>query len=156
MQGMGKNSAADAMKIFASCVYAAILTALCGCVEHDSQSARGDAGRRVIETAPVPAVPPSEEVVAAENAYRACLVRAARYLDQGSSDVQGLAALIAPLCYPQFSSFEAAAAANFSDRDRRVFDHAGDQRQIDLAGDAIRTERSQAALSSAGTAHPPP
>jgi hypothetical protein len=121
-----------------------------GCVQGEKQFPRWEATRLAILSAPPPAIPVDPQTKAAENAYRACLVRAARYADDGSADVAGLASLIAPMCYPRFSAFEAAAAANFSDRDRFVFDYAGDDRQIALASDAVRAERGQAALSAPG------
>jgi hypothetical protein len=123
------------------------MSIMAGCVGGEARYPRWEANRQAILNGPPPPVPMDEQTIASENAYRACLVRAARYIDAGSADVAGLASLIAPMCYPQFSAFEAAADAGFSDRDRWVFDHAGDQRQIDLASDAVRTERTQAALS---------
>ena len=124
------------------------LASACGCAEREARFPVWEANRQAIMTASPPPVPADEQTIAAENAYRACLARAARYADTGSADVTSLASLIAPMCYPQFSVFEAAAESGFSDRDRRVFNFSGDRRQIDLAGEAIRTERSQAVAST--------
>jgi hypothetical protein len=52
------------------------------------------------------------------------------------------------MCYPQFSRFQAEAAAGMSVRDRRTFDHDGDKRQLEFAGNAIRQKRSVAALAT--------
>ena len=122
-------------------VAAALLGCLAGCAQNAPQGIATQA-----DSTPIP-IPQRQETVDAQNAYNACLVRAARYADNDSTDPATLAALIAPMCYPQFSALEATAAAGLSDRDRNRFDHGGDQRQVDLASDAIRRERGQAAQS---------
>ncbi len=119
-----------------------------GCAEREPRFPVWEANRQAIMTASPPPVPADAPTRMAENAYRTCLVRAARYVDTGSADVASLASLITPMCYPQFSEFEAAAESGFSDRDRRAFNFSGDRRQIDRASEAIRTERSQAAASA--------
>jgi hypothetical protein len=139
------------MKSIASWVCVILSTSIAtGCAQREAQFPLWEANRQAILNAAPPPVPTDAQTTAAENAYRACLVKAARYADSGSaaaksSDASDLATLIAPMCYPQFSAFEAAAAASFSDRDRSVFYYAGDQRQIALASEAIRAERGQAA-----------
>ncbi len=89
-----------------------------------------------------------KEKADARQAYVACLNSAARYADHGALAIDNVAGLIAPMCYPQFSRFEVASAAGLGTRDRRAYDHDGDKRQLEFAGDAIRRERSVATLAS--------
>jgi hypothetical protein len=107
-------------------------------------------------SAPESATPPvrsapqiqTAQIQAAQADYRACLLSAARYADDHAATVDSLATLIAPMCYPQFILMEHAATAAMSRSERRRFDAGGDQRQIDLASEALRAERASLALSA--------
>jgi hypothetical protein len=102
-------------------------------------------------SAPESATPPvrsAPQVQAAQADYRACLLSAARYADDHAATVDSLATLIAPMCYPQFILMEHAATAAMSRSERRRFDAGGDQRQIDLASEALRAERASLALTA--------
>jgi hypothetical protein len=52
------------------------------------------------------------------------------------------------MCYAQFEEFEDAAEVGMSRRDIWLDVRHGDQQQAELAEQAIREERSQAALST--------
>lgn len=103
----------------------------------------------VAEASP-PQLTPDQEAEKAEarQAYVTCLKQAARYAHEKAAAVGDAAGLIAPMCYPQFSRYETAAAAGMDGRQLRAFDRKGDQRQLGFAGDAIRQERGLAALST--------
>jgi hypothetical protein len=88
-----------------------------------------------------------KEQAAARQAYVSCLRRAALYVSTSPSAAGDQAALIAPMCYSQFERFEIASTVGMSSRDRRNFDRAGDKRQIELAGDAVRQAHGLAALT---------
>jgi hypothetical protein len=108
----------------------------------------GQAPTAVAE-APPPQLTPEQEAVKAEarQAYVTCLKQAAHYAHETTALSGDAPALIAPMCYPQFSRFEAAAAAGMEGRALRAFDRKGDQRQLEFAADAIRQERGLAALT---------
>jgi hypothetical protein len=118
-----------------------------GCATHGSSQA-GKAPAAVAE-APPPQLTPEQEAVKAEarQAYVTCLKQAAHYAHENAALSGDAPALIAPMCYPQFSRFEAAAGAGLEDRALRAFNRKGDQRQLEFAADAIRQERGLAALT---------
>jgi hypothetical protein len=98
--------------------------------------------------APVQLTPEQEKEKAdAHDAYVTCLREAALYAKTRASTSGDEAALIAPMCYPQFSRFEVASTAGMASRDRRAFDREGDQRQVEFAADAIRHDQGLAALT---------
>ena len=84
----------------------------------------------------------------ARQAYMSCLRQAVQYANTNSPKSGDEAALIAPMCYPQFLRFEFASTAGMGNRDRRAFDRGGDNRQIEFAGDAIRQGHGLAALTT--------
>ena len=84
----------------------------------------------------------------ARQAYVACLNRAARYADDHLKSSANVAGVIAPMCYAQFEEFEAAAETGMSRRDARLQVRHGDQQQLELADQAVKQERSQAALTT--------
>jgi hypothetical protein len=98
-----------------------------------------------------PRLTPEQEAQRAEarHAYVECLDAAAHYADKNGQAIDIAAALIAPMCYPQFARFEATSVVGMDSRDQRAYDRAGDKRQVEMAGDAIRRERGVAALSPA-------
>jgi hypothetical protein len=93
-------------------------------------------------------IPSSPEQLAAERDYDTCLRRAARFAEGRVSTSGDLALVIAPLCYPQFSVFEAAMAESVSGEDRRAYERGSDKRQLKFAGDAVRQSREQAISAS--------
>jgi hypothetical protein len=103
----------------------------------------------VLAEAPPPQLTLEQETAKAEarQAYVTCLKQAAHYASEKATLSGDAPALIAPMCYPQFSRFEAAAAAGLEGRALRAFDRKGDQRQLEFAADAIRQERGLAALT---------
>ncbi len=100
---------------------------------------------RSIQVAPTPEQ--EKERADARDAYVSCLKQAAHYATTSSPQSGDEAALIAPMCYPQFLRFEIASTAEMGSRDRRAYDREGDKRQIEFAGDALRQERALAALT---------
>jgi hypothetical protein len=113
---------------------------------------RSDRQAVVPEPEPQPvqvALTPDQEKdqAAARQAYVSCLRQAALYTSASSPGSSDQAALIAPMCYGQFLNFEAASTAGMGSRDRRTYDRAGDKRQIEFAGDAIRQTHGLAALT---------
>jgi hypothetical protein len=119
-----------------------------GCATHGSSQA-GQAPAAVVAEVPPPQLTPEQEAVKAEarQAYVTCLKQAAHYAHENAALSGDAPALIAPMCYPQFSRFEAAAGAGLEDRALRAFNRKGDQRQLEFAADAIRQERGLAALT---------
>jgi hypothetical protein len=103
-----------------------------------------------VEEAPPPRQTPAQEAekAAAQQAYMACLKQAAHYAHEKAALAGDAAGVIAPMCYPQFSRYETAAAAGMEGRTLRTFDRNGDQRQLEFAADAIRQERGLASLSA--------
>jgi hypothetical protein len=96
----------------------------------------------------VPLTPEQEKEKAdAHDAYVTCLGEAAQYAKTRASASGDEAALIAPMCYPQFLRFEIASTAGMVSRDRRAFDRQGDERQVEFAADAIRHDQGLAALT---------
>ena len=109
----------------------------------DQQAAAPEAPRTQ-----VPLTPEQEkEKAAAHDAYVTCLREAAQYAKTRASTSGDEAALIAPMCYPQFSRFEIASTAGMASRDRRAFDRDGDERQVEFAADAIHHDQGLAALT---------
>jgi hypothetical protein len=84
----------------------------------------------------------------ARQAYAACLNRAAHYADNHLQSSANVAGVIAPMCYAQFEEFEDAAEAGMSRHDTQLQIRHGDQQQAELAEQAVKQERSQAALST--------
>lgn len=100
---------------------------------------------------PQPPEQSAEEQRATDHArqlYTACLNRAAHYADDHLRSSTEVAGVIAPMCYAQFEDFEAAAEVGMSRHDIGLDIRHGDQQQAELAEQAIRQERSQAALST--------
>ena len=96
----------------------------------------------------VPLTPDQEkEKTDAHDAYVTCLREAAQYAKTRASTSGDEAALIAPMCYPQFLRFEIASTAGMANRDRRAFDREGDERQVEFAADAIHHDQGLAALT---------
>ncbi len=111
---------------------------------HGSQTAE-------METPPAPPVlTPDQERDKAEarQVYMACLKQAAHFAEQKAMAAGDIAEVIAPMCYPQFSAYEIAAAAGMEGRALRYFDRQGDKRQLEFAAEAIRQEHGLAALST--------
>jgi hypothetical protein len=132
-------------------LYGAIGLALAlgaGCATPAPQSNRQAAA----EPEPLPvqvALMPDQEKERADarQAYVSCLRQAALYASTSSIASNDQAALVAPMCYAQFHRFEVASTAGMGSRDRRTYDRAGDKRQIEFAGDAIRQAHGLAALT---------
>ena len=119
-----------------------------GCADPMGQADRDAAAPSGPLAALAPLTPEQEKDKAdARQAYMTCLKQAAQYAQQKADAAGDEAALIAPMCYPQFSRFEIAATAGMDSRNRRVFDRDGDKRQLDFAADAIRQDHGLAALS---------
>jgi hypothetical protein len=96
----------------------------------------------------VPLTPEQDkERTDAHDAYVTCLREAAQYAKTRASTSGDEAALIAPMCYPQFLRFEVASTVGMASRDRRAFDRQGDERQVEFAADAIRHDQGLAALT---------
>ncbi|MDB5393942.1 MAG: hypothetical protein JWM91_1448 [Rhodospirillales bacterium] len=127
-----------------------ILALLGGCAAPGSTQSGGQSAAVEAPAPPPPKLTPAQEAEKAEarQAYVTCLRQAAHYASQKATLAGDAPALIAPMCYPQFSRFESADAAGMEGRARRAFDQKGDQRQMDFAADAIRQERGLAALSA--------
>jgi hypothetical protein len=83
----------------------------------------------------------------AHQAYVSCLNRAAHYADDHLKSSANVAGVIAPMCYAQFEEYEIAAEVGMSRHDTWLDVRHGDQQQAELAEQAIKQERSQAALS---------
>jgi hypothetical protein len=119
-----------------------------GCATPAPQS-----GRQVVaEPEPLPiqaTLTPEQEKERADarQAYVSCLRRAALYASTSTPPSADEAALVAPMCYAQFLRFEVASTAGMGSRDRRTYDRAGDKRQIEFAGDAVRQAHGLAALT---------
>jgi hypothetical protein len=127
----------------------AILTgSSAGCATTDGAHV-GEPVVAAVDPAP-PVLTPDQEAAKAEarQVYVTCLKQAADYITAKNAGVSDVAALIAPMCYPQFERFEAAAAAGMDGRGLRAFDRKGDQRQLEFAADAVRQQHGLAALSS--------
>jgi hypothetical protein len=85
----------------------------------------------------------------AKQAYAACLRQAAHFANQKGELTGDGAGVVAPMCYPQFAQYQALAAVGMEGRALRAFDRKGDQRQLELATEAIQQERGLAALTPA-------
>jgi hypothetical protein len=83
----------------------------------------------------------------AHQAYVSCLNRAAHYADDHLKSSANVAGVIAPMCYAQFEEYEVAAEVGMSRHDTWLDIRHGDQQQAELAEQAVKQERSQAALS---------
>ena len=83
----------------------------------------------------------------AHQAYVSCLNRAAHYADDHLKSSANVASVVAPMCYAQFEEFETAAEVGMSRHDRWLDIRHGDLQQAELAEQAVKQERSQAALS---------
>ena len=127
---------------------ATCLLAAAGCATSGTAPLTGPLAATV--EAPPPRLPPEQaaEKVEARQLYVSCLRQAARYADENTALSGDTPALIAPMCYPQFSRYEAAAAAGMEGRALRYFDRKGDQLQLDFAAEAIQQQRGLAALSA--------
>ena len=127
-----------------------ILGLMGGCAAPDTGPMSREQSSAAPYSPPLPVLTPDQEKEKedARQAYAACLNSAAHYADQGAMAIDNVAGLIAPMCYPQFSRLEIASAAGLGTRDRRAYDHDGDKRQLEFAGDVIRRERSVAALAT--------
>jgi hypothetical protein len=103
------------------------------------------------EIAPAPPVltPEQERDKAqARQDYMACLKQAAHFAGERAIATGDVAEVIAPMCYPQFSRYEIAAAVGMDGRVLRYFDRQGDKRQLEFAAEAIRQEHGLAALTN--------
>jgi hypothetical protein len=98
--------------------------------------------------AAAPRTAPSAAEVQARQDYVHCLTWAAHYADSATTTASSLALVVAPLCYPQFSRLEAVTMAGLSRQRRRIFAHGADQLQMEMAANAVRQERAEAALST--------
>jgi hypothetical protein len=107
------------------------------------------------QVAELPPQPPDQSAQerqvtdAARQAYVVCLGRAARYADDHLQATANLAGVIAPMCYDKFVVYEAAANVGMSRHDTQLSIRHGDQQQVELAEQAVKLERSQAAALSA-------
>jgi hypothetical protein len=120
-----------------------LILAACAGTEPPKQAGQDDQRVAQVYSPLPPTLTPAQEAEKADarRAYVTCLYAAARYADKNGQAVDIAAALIAPMCYPQFVRFEAASTAGMESRAKRNFDWAGDKRQIEIASDAIRRER---------------
>jgi len=84
----------------------------------------------------------------AEQAYKACLLKAAHFADDRKTDPASVAILITPMCYPQFARYAAAYEEGLNRRDRKVYISAADRLQMDLAAAAIAKERDERIVSA--------
>jgi len=123
-----------------------LLVAGCAGTEAMHQAVKSDENPPQAYNPLPPTLTPAQEAerTEARRAYLACLTSAARYADKNGQAIDIAAALIAPMCYPQFSRFEAASTVGMESRAKRTFDHDGDKRQVELAAEAIRQERGVA------------
>jgi hypothetical protein len=120
-----------------------------GCASPVPQSDR-QAGASEVTQVQAQLTPEQEKEKAdAHDEYVTCLREAAQYAKTQASTSGDEAALIAPMCYPQFLHFEIASTAGMASRDRRTFDREGDKRQVEFAADAIRHDQGLAALTPA-------
>lgn len=99
--------------------------------------------------AAAPVLTPEQEADKAEarQVYMACLKQAAHFAEGRAIAAGDVTEVIAPMCYPQFSQYEIAAAAGMDGHTWRLFDREGDKRQLEFAAEAIRQEHGLAALS---------
>jgi len=122
------------------------------CTEPTTQHAMSP--QPVAQTADVAPQPPDqspEERQATETArlaYVSCLNRAARYVDDHLQAPANVAGVIAPMCYNRFEAYEAAANVGMSRRETQLSIRHGDQQQVELAEQAVKLERNQAASLS--------
>jgi hypothetical protein len=119
-----------------------------GCATPAPQSDR----QSVAASEPLPiqvALTPDQEKERADarRAYVSCLRQAALYASTSTPTSGDQADVVAPMCYSQFLRFEVASTAGMANHDRRAFDRAGDKRQIEFAGDAVRQAHGLAALT---------
>ena len=120
-----------------------LILAACAGAEPSKQAGQDAAQVAQVYSPLPPTLTPAEQAEKADarRAYVTCLNAAARYADKNGQAIDIAAALIAPMCYPQFVRFETASTVGMDSRVKRNFDWAGDKRQVDFAGDAIRRER---------------
>lgn len=85
---------------------------------------------------------------ASELRYRACLMDAAKLVDDGHMNPSRVALLAAPLCYPQFADYSAQLAEQLPSGQRQDFARRRDQRQVDMATDAIAALRARTNVAS--------
>jgi hypothetical protein len=84
----------------------------------------------------------------AEQAYKACLLKAAHFADDRKTDPASVAIIITPMCYPQFARYAAAYEEGLSRRDRKEYIRAADRLQMELADAAIAEERADTVRSA--------
>jgi hypothetical protein len=97
---------------------------------------------------PVISAETQQEVRDAESTYRNCLRAAAKFADNGQYSDATLPLVITPMCYPQFAKVEAALTEGQAGDARRALVRDSDQRQIDLAKEAIDQERGRTTVAS--------
>ena len=140
ISGLERLVSMDRRRIF---LIVPLVLAGCANPEPSKQAGQNEASVAQVYSPLPPTLTPAEEAERADarRDYVTCLNAAARYADKSGQAVDTAAALIAPMCYPQFLRFEAASTVGMDSRIKRNFDWAGDKRQVDFAGEAIRRER---------------
>jgi hypothetical protein len=127
-------------------VVGSALAIAAGCATSEVQSGKQAEAEEPLPVQ-VPMTPEQEkDRTEARQAYVSCLHQAAQYMSSRPGASGDEAALVAPLCYAQFVTFEDASSVSMSTHDRRVFDRAGDKRQLDFATDAVRQQHGVASL----------
>lgn len=130
--------------------FAVISTILAACstpTQHASLPSQVAAVENALPQPPAQSADEQRITDHARQAYVSCLNRAAHYADDHLKSSANVAGVIAPMCYAQFEEFEAAAEVGMSRHDTWLDIRHGDQQQAELAEQAVKQERSQAALS---------
>ncbi len=136
-----------AMRWLSACIVGSVLAVAASCAAPETGSSR-QVGAAEPLPVQVPMSPDQEkDRVDARQAYVSCLKQAAQYIKAQGGSSGDEAALVAPLCYAQFTRFEDASTVAMSTRDKRAYDRAGDKRQVDFASDAIHQQTGLAALT---------
>ena len=135
----------------ASFVVGSALAVAAGCATPETRSSQ----RLAEQAEPIPvqaSLTPDQERERSEakQAYVSCLRQAAQFIKAQGGAKGDEPNLVAPLCYAQFTRFEDASTATMSTRERRVYDRAGDKRQLDFATDAVHQQGGLASLTTAG------
>lgn len=118
-----------------------------GCAAPTGQHSQQMADVEAVPAPPVLTPDQERDKAEARQVYMACLKQAAHFAEQRAIAAGDIAEVIAPMCYPQFSRYEIAAAAGKEGRALRFFDRGGDERQLEFAAEAIRQDHGLAALS---------
>ena len=127
---------------------ASIMIAACSTpVEHASLPSPVAEVANALPQTPEQSVDEQRATDSAHQVYVSCLKRAAQYADDHLQSSINVAGVITPMCYAQFEAYEAAAEVGMSRHDTWLSIRHGDQQQTELADQAVKQERSQAALS---------